>query len=150
MLGTPKTARRDVAKLSTCGTFLVLFPPLKRYGPSGSVMWPNRPFVGHCLVFSLALILWDPPSGRGYLGKPRTLLWRFEVLWTPAVGTAYVAKLPSLGPVLILSLMLKRLRPPKQQRLCSQSTNFGATSECLCRFEVLGTPPSDEPLCSHP
>ena len=60
---------------------------------------------------------------------------RSEVLGTPD-GRGYVTKLPTCGPVLILSPVLKRWGPPRRQGLCSQYAHLWATADFVPRSEA--------------
>ena len=58
----------------------------------------------------------------------------------PLGGRGYVATLPTGGPLLILSLGLKRWGPPRRQGLCSHLAHLWANHDFVPRSEVEGMP----------
>ena len=52
----------------------------------------------------------------------------------------YVATLPTIGPLLILSPALKRRGPPRRQGLCSHLAHKWAPSDFVPRSEAEGIP----------
>ena len=67
---------------------------------------------------------------------------------TPQGGRAYLATLPTCGPLLNLPPALKRWGPPKRQGLCSHVAHSWATSDSAPRSEAVGTP-KRQGLFSH-
>ena len=141
-LGTPWTGSQS-AHLWATPDFLPRFEGLETLDGRGYVA--NLPTCGPLLVLSPAPKHCGPPRRQG-LCSQSAHLWAIagfvphsKALWTPD-GRGYVANLPTCWPLLIFSPALKVADSTGQQRSCSQSAHYWATSDFLLRFEGLGTP----------
>ena len=65
---------------------------------------------------------------------------RSKAVVDPPGGRAFVAALPTCGPLLFVPPALKRWGPPRRQGLCSRLAHLWATSDSAPRSEAVGTP----------
>ena len=96
------------------------------------------------MIVSPALKSWGPPNCKVSVVNlstcgPLLVLSLALKRWGLTTGF-YVANLPTCVPLLILSPALKRWGSPKREASCSQAAHLQATADFVPRSKVLGTP----------